>query len=220
MSENENGNPRPDGISVALGPLGGTYYWNPGSPTAPAVTLTGTLGLGGGGVQGVFLRKGMTSGDTLGYGASGTMSTIVPSATVNASIPDRYGIPQPWNARVSSVETGIALPGFGVNYTMTPQQVATGVANLLRPVTPAMGPDDELSSFARTLQSGFAAVGPSSAPPIRFVSSHYPNTLGDGMDGWQASTSDLNSPQPAPSSPAPDEPGGLLGMLLDHLRND
>ena len=44
MSENENGNPRPDGFSVSV-PLvgspvgiGGTYYWNPGSPTAPSVT--------------------------------------------------------------------------------------------------------------------------------------------------------------------------------------
>jgi hypothetical protein len=27
-------------------------------------------------------------------------------------MPDENGIPQPWNARVSSVEAGIGLPGF------------------------------------------------------------------------------------------------------------
>jgi hypothetical protein len=55
MSVNENGNPRPDGfsISVPFGPvgIGGTYYWNPGSPTAPNLTLTGGLGMGGGGLH-------------------------------------------------------------------------------------------------------------------------------------------------------------------------
>jgi hypothetical protein len=153
----------------------------------------------------------MTSGDTLGYGASGTVSTILPSATVNASIPDQNGIPQPWNARVSSVETGLALPDIAGTYTWTPQQLAAGIGNLLHYTRPAMGPEDELSPFDRTLQSGFSAVGPNSDPPIRFVSSRYQNPLGDGMDGWQASTSDFNSQQPAPSAPSPDEPGGLLG---------
>jgi hypothetical protein len=75
MSVNENGNPRPDGFSASLPLLpfvgiGGTYYWNPGSPTAPNLTLTGGLGTGGGGLHSVFLRKGMTSRDTLGYGAN------------------------------------------------------------------------------------------------------------------------------------------------------
>lgn len=74
MSENENGNPRPDGFSVSvpvgLFGIGGSYYWNPGASTAPAVTLTGSLGMGGGGLHAVFLRKGMTSQDTLGYGAT------------------------------------------------------------------------------------------------------------------------------------------------------
>jgi len=73
MTENEKGNARADGasVSIPIGPIGGisgTYYWNPGSPTAPAVTLTGGLGMGGGGAHLVFLRKGMTSKDTLGYG--------------------------------------------------------------------------------------------------------------------------------------------------------
>ena len=82
----------PDGwsASILLGPLpigiGGTYYSNPGSPTAPPVTVTGSLAFGksGQGIHRVFLRKGVTSEDTLGYGASGNLSSFVPSVTVNA----------------------------------------------------------------------------------------------------------------------------------------
>jgi len=74
MPVNENKNPRPNGVSasIPIGPIGigGTYYWSPGSPTAPSVTVTGGLGVGGGGAHLVFLRKGMTSNDTLGYGAT------------------------------------------------------------------------------------------------------------------------------------------------------
>src|SRR5690242_13388911 len=98
MSVNKDGKLRPDGISVALPflGLGGTYYWDPGSPTAPRVTLSGGFGVGGGGMHLTHLRKGMTSQDSLGYGATANISSIVPSVTVNASIPDDGGIPQPW----------------------------------------------------------------------------------------------------------------------------
>ena len=83
----------PDGWSVSL-PLplpvgiGETYYSNPGSPTAPRATVTGTVGFGksGQGLHSVFLRNGMTSEDTLGYGASANLSSIVPSVTVNGSM--------------------------------------------------------------------------------------------------------------------------------------
>jgi hypothetical protein len=99
-----------------LGPfagIGGTYYFTPGSPEAPRVTLTGGLGFGGGGFHAVFLRNGMNSGDTHGYGASLNIApTILPSITVNGSIPDNNGIPQPLKAKVSSIEAGIGLPGF------------------------------------------------------------------------------------------------------------
>ena len=83
-----------------------------------------------------------------------------------------------------------------------------------------MGPNDELSPFARTLQSGFGTVGPNSDPPIGFVSSRYQNPPGNGMDGWPASTGDFNAPQRASSAPPQDQPGGLLAMLLDHLRSN
>jgi hypothetical protein len=130
----------------------------------------------------------MTSQDTLGYGATGTASTVFPSATVNVSIPDEHGIPQPWNARVSSVESGAAIPGFGVNYTVTPRQIADfvsthgliGAARLssalhqealaaphpsMHFISPAMGPDDELPPFFRMLRTGHATIGQPTSPP-------------------------------------------------------
>jgi hypothetical protein len=101
MSVNEEGNLRPDGLSVAVPlwrPFGisGTYYWNPGASTAPAVTMTGTLGANPGfGLHSVFLRKGMTSQDTLGYGVTGNVSTILPSVPRKTnSLPS----PEPYKA--------------------------------------------------------------------------------------------------------------------------
>jgi hypothetical protein len=186
MSVNKNGNLRPDGISFALPffGLGGTYYWNPGSPTAPRVTLSGGLGMGGGGVHLTHLRKGMTSQDSLGYGAAANISTIFPSVTVNASIPDDHGIPEPWNAKVSSIETGAGLPGFGVTYTSTPEQIGEAINRYI--FGPAMGPQDELSPLERSLREGAATVGPANEPPTRFLRSRPAHVLGDGMDGWSA----------------------------------
>lgn len=183
---------RPDGWSVSM-PLrpfpvgiGGTYYSDPDSPAAPPVTVTGSLGFGtsGQGLHSVFLRKGMTSEDTLGYGASGNLSSIVPSVTVNASIPDENYIPQPWKSKVSSIEAGVGTPGASaaLTYAWTPQQIADFLAKhglvgpgllrsvsapgLVGPASPAMGPEDELSPFARTLRSGVGRVGAPSVPPV------------------------------------------------------
>jgi hypothetical protein len=216
MPENEKVNRRPDGLSVTLPfvGIGETYYWNPGSPTAPALTLTGGLGMGGGGVHSVFLRNGMTSSDTLGYGASADISAVGPSVVVNGSIPDKYGIPQPWKARVSSIGAGVGLPGFAGTFTATPQQIADAI------VSPAGGPQDELSPFVRTLQSGVGTIGQSNQPPVRFLSSRYQNPPADGMTGWPSSANTIDPPyvvQPAPSS---DQQGGLLGLLLEHMRDN
>lgn len=172
MSENKNGSLRPDGFSASIpvGPisLGGTYYWNPGSPTAPTMTLTGGLGVGGGGLHTVFLRKGMTSQDSLGYGASADIApTVFPSVVVNGSIPDESGTPKPWNAKVSSVESGIGLPGFAATYTTTPQQIADFLSKSI--FSPAMGPEDELSPFVRSLRSGVGTIGASNSAPIPFT---------------------------------------------------
>jgi hypothetical protein len=220
MSVNENGNLRPDGVSVSLPFVGGTYYWNPGSPSAPAVTLTGSLGVGGVGLHSVFLRNGMTSADTLGYGATANIApTIFPSATVNASIPDENGIPQPWNAKVSSVEAGASLPGFAATYTATPQQITDFVNRHI--FGPATGPNDELSPFERTLQSGVGTIGQNNTEsPVRFLSSRYQNPLGDGAAGWNSSLADFNPQQQAQPAASPQEPGGLLGLITDYLRNN
>ncbi len=218
MPVNENGNPRPDGfsVSVPLGPvaIGGTYYWNPGSPTAPGVTLTGGLGMGGGGLHSVFLRKGMTSQDSLGYGATANIApTIFPSATVNASILDENGIPQPWNAKVSSVEAGIGLPGFGGTYTVTPQQVADFLNK--RVFGPSMGPDDELSPFTRSLQSGVGTIGQNDGTtPVRFLGSRIQNPFGNGMTDWRSSVDSSDPQYSVLSAPSPQQPGGLLGLML------
>lgn len=223
MSENENGNPRPDGFSVSmpigrLFGIGGTWYWNPGASNAPAVTLTGSLGMGGGGLHTVFLRKGMTSQDTLGYGATANIApTIFPSATVNASIPDKGGLPQPWNAKISSTEAGISRPGFAATYTVTPQQAA----DALKFIRPAMGPNDELPPFVRTLQSSAGTVGENAgAPPVRFLGSRIQNPLGDGMTDWSSSVDPSNPQYFAQPAPSPQQPGGLPGLMLDYLRDN
>lgn len=225
----------PDGWSVSL-PLG---YTNPGSPTAPNTTVTGSLGFGKGGqgLHSVFLRNGMTSEDTLGYGASGNLSSIVPSVTVNASIPDENHIPYPWKAKVSSIEAGIGTPGASgaVTYTWTPQQIAefltkNGRADLdllkrvpapglVGPASPAMGPDDELSPFARTLRSGFGTIGPASVPPVGYLSSRNADPLGNGIGDWRSSAEGC-SQQPAQPVTSPQQPRGLLGILQDYLRNN
>jgi hypothetical protein len=179
----------------------------------------------------------MTSEDTLGYGVSGNLSSIAPSVTVNASIPDENHIPYPWKAKVSSIEAGVGTPGASVaaTYTWTPQQIADflikhGLAGLdllkrlpapglVGPATPAMGPDDELSPFARTLRSGVGTVGTPTVPPIRYLSSRSANPLGNGMDDWKSSAESY-SQQPAQPAPSPQEPGGLLGLLQEYMRNN
>ena len=47
MAATESGNARPDGVSASYGPIGGAYYWNPGSPSAPHVTITRRYGVAG-----------------------------------------------------------------------------------------------------------------------------------------------------------------------------
>jgi hypothetical protein len=163
----------------------------------------------------------MTSGDTLGHGVTGNVSTIIPSVSVNTSIPDENDIPQPWNAKISSIEAGIGSPGTSaaVTYTWTPRRIADFL-NKYGYVAPAMGPQDELSPFARNLQSAVGMVGESSAPPVRFLSSRYQNPLGYGMTDWSSSVDSCDPQYFAQPAPSPQEPGGLLGLLLDHLRDN
>lgn len=181
MSVNEKGNLRPDGISLELPFIGwgGTYYWNPGTPTAPSVTLTKGLGMGGGGAHLIHLRRGMTSEDTLGYGASVNM----PSLNVNATIPDTYGIPEPWNARVSSIGAGVAIPGFGANYTVAPARIAEFIKKYI--LGPAVTPEEQPSASTPTLQSGRIGVEPASGPPVPYAGSSLKRDyFGSGIAPW------------------------------------
>ena len=250
MSVNEKGNLRPDGISldIPLSPwfgLGGTYYWNPGAPTAPRITLTGGLGAGGGGLHLIHLRKGMSSEDTLRFGAS----VNVPSFSVNASIPDESGIPLPWKAKVSSIGVGAGLPGVNANYTVTPEQIAAFIRKYV--LTPFMGSEDQSSPPARVAQSApvrseFGAerpmphagpwpgtIGGGHEPPARIVSgSRFERAFSEGTapipyigDGWAApgGPSDMTAAVMRGGSAAGGKmgpAGGLLGMIQDYLQTD
>ena len=231
----------PDGVSLSWTPslprigmvgIGGTYYRNPGSNTAPSVTLTGMYGRGrdvwkfgpplasfNGGL--VYRRDGMTSADTLGYGTTSNASTVLPSVTVNTSIPDNNGIPQLGKNKVSSIEAGLSNSvgaSRATTYTVTPQQIADFITKNLIP--PAMGPNDELSPFARSLRSGVGTVGAPSEPPVRYVSSPYLNSLGNGMGDWRSSAERFVSPASTQLEAPPREPGGLYGLMLDYMRNN
>ena len=112
-------------------------------------------------------------------------------------------------------------------------------------ITPAMGPDDELSPFVRTLQSGVGNVGQPSEPPVRYLG-RVQNPLGGGMAGWTGNLSGGNSdsnvdgsngfngdvggasartpvaPFATGAPPVPflppipkDSPGGLPGLMID-----
>ena len=240
----------PNGVSVStpslgvLPGIGGTYYFDPGSPSAPHVTLTQRRGMGGGGLRAVFLRNGMTSQDSLGGGATANAGLGV-NATVNASIPD---LRRPWNMKVSSIEGGIGLPGFAATNTYTPQQIADWMNKYLLPS--AMGPQDELTPFARSLQSKNGSIGPSTAPAVPFLNPREQGALGAGMAGWSAgakrpSVFDAGAaPVSYPSAPQgkmgrlpgllasiagtdawdstrPAPPaGGLLGLIREWMRNN
>lgn len=77
----------------------------------------------------------------------------------------------------------------------------------------------QLSPFARTLRSGVGTIGPATAPPISYLSSRYANPLGNGMGDWKSSAEGY-SQQPAQPATSPQEPGGLLGIIQDYLRNN
>lgn len=224
-----DGGPRvrwPDGVSLSVPllptPFGiqGTYYRNPGSPGSPRWTVTGNLAFGrsGYGPHAVFLRNGMNSEDTLGWGLSGNVSSMLPSVTVNASMPDHRGIPIPWKAKVSSIEAGLATPGASgaISYTWTPQQIAGFLTRHI--FGPAMGPYDEFSSFARTLSSSNGYLGEPVAPAVKYLNGQVRSPLGAGMDDWRSSAFTGSPMLTAPSSSP--EPGGLVGLLQDYLHND
>jgi hypothetical protein len=223
MSVNGNGNLRPDGLSVSFpvpfGRLGGTYYWNPGSTAAPWLTFTRTLGMPGAGLNAVFLRNGMTSQDTLGSGVSGNVSTVLPSVTLNGTIPDQGY--QPWNSRVTSVEAGIGTPNASpaVTNTISFQQALDFLKKYV--VRPAGSPDDELSPLQRSLQSGVATIGPADGEaPIRFLAASPPNLFASGVGSWSSSVAPTGPLYAAPPTDPSDQPGGLPGMLLEYLRNN
>jgi hypothetical protein len=71
----------------------------------------------------------------------------------------------------------------------------------------------------RSPQSGVGRVGEDTAQPVRFLSSRQRNPLGEGMAGWRSSVGPTD-PQYAAQPASPQRSGGLLGLLLDHLRDN
>ncbi|WP_298243762.1 hypothetical protein [uncultured Bradyrhizobium sp.] len=162
-----------------------------------------------------FLTAGIKSDDTLGYGASGNLFPFVP--TLNVSIPDANGIPQPSKSKVSSLEIGPARPGLAATYTWTPEQLAERLRMFFAP--PAMGPIDEASPLVRTLTSRMGSIGPDSAAPVRNLGMEDRNSLGSGMGDWRASTG-LAGLRDGQYAPEEQQPGGLLGMIREYTRNN
>lgn len=146
MSAGYNRDRWPDGLALSVplpwGRVGGTYYWNPGAPPAPPVTVTRSYGVPGAGLETVFLVPGVTSNDTIGYGISGNVSTGIPSVTLNStfpragSLPDRLSRP-----KVTSVGAGAgtfnASPALTATYT--PEEIADFLGKYLFP--PVSGPE-------------------------------------------------------------------------------
>ncbi|MGY3450999.1 hypothetical protein ACVILH_003341 [Bradyrhizobium sp. USDA 4353] len=193
MSVNEKGNLRPDGISLELpfGPiaLGGTYYWNPGALPAPKFTLTGGVGQGGGGVHLIHLRRGMSSEDTLRYGAS----VNVPSFNVNATIPDDSGVPLPWKAKVSSIGIGAGFPGVSANFTATPQQIAAFIRKYV--LTPIMGSTDQSAAPGGMPQSLPIRMQPGAERPMPYAGySAGSAPFGAGISPWFSDYADVREP--------------------------
>lgn len=142
MADNDRKVRWPDGASFSLptpwigGRVGGTYYWSPGADDAPHLTLTRTTGLPGAGANVVFRRKGMTSSDTLGPGFSANVSMILPSVTLNSTIPaEEDHIPRPWKSRVTTVEAGSGTPNASPAFTTTytPDQIVSFLSKYVFP---------------------------------------------------------------------------------------
>ena len=78
-----------------------------------------------------------------------------------------------------------------------------------------------LPLFLRSLQSGVGTIGSSEGgPPTRFLTSRQKSPLGDGVGSWSSSIAPTGPLYVTPPAPPSDQPGGLLGMLLDHLREN
>ena len=111
------------------------------------------------------------------------------------------------------------------NILSHPENWTVDAAGAIVPTPPAQNlssdTDESNGADLKYLQSGVGTVGSNdSESPVRFLGSRYQHPLGSGMTDWQSpvhSSDPLHSAQPAPS---PQQPGGLLGLVLDHLRDN
>ena len=187
-------------LGTTAGYLGGETIGGPlGAIAGPALLEPPAALAGGWAAHGVY-RGGQLIGNILSHPEGWTVDAagaIVPVMTA-PNLPSASNEPNDADARYLR-----RIPKTG---SESPQLPSDGAS---------------VPSTTQSQQNGFGTIGQSDgAAPIRYLSSRYANPLGNGMGGWQSSTGDFNSPQPARSAPSTDEPGGLLGMLLDHLRNN
>lgn len=231
----------PDGWSGSVpfpgGRVGGTYYLNPGSPSAPRITLTRSLGMPGAGLNAVFLRQGMTSSDTLGPGLSGNVSTILPSVSLNGTIPDN-DVLRPWKSRVTTIEAGIGTPNASpaLTATYTPQQIADFLTRYVFP--PPSGPGGK-GVFVRDSAAGAGVASrnnvfehgypePSSAPPAENGGKDDklgPNLFDTGAPRIPFSSISQSALRGLPGSMDPSglmapSTGGLPGLIWSHWQSD
>lgn len=157
----------------------------------------------------------MTSNDTLGPGFSGNVSTILPSVSLNGTMPNS-DISRPWNTRVTSVEAGIGAPNASPAFTTTytPQQIADFLAKYL--LSAASGPEGK-GAFVR--DSAAAAGVPSRNNVFEYG---FPDT-GTGSrvtapvsgEMRRATVFDTGA-SPTPFAVAPQNaPRGLPGLLFE-----
>ena len=98
---------------------------------------------------------------TPGTGASAGYSPDPEGFLTGTSVSGSFGrrpIRTNVGASDSSIGVGIGTPGFGATYGWGPYNLDQ-LINLLMGITPAMGPQDELTPFQRSLQSANGHIG-------------------------------------------------------------
>jgi hypothetical protein len=185
----------------------------------------------------------MTSSDTLGPGLSGNVSTVLPSVSLNGTIPNN-DILRPWKSRVTTIEAGVGTPNASpaITATYTPQQIADFLTRYVFP--PASGPEAK-NVFVRDSAAGAGVASrnnvfeyrfpePSSAPsaaseirgdklrptafdtgasPVPFTSTA--QNASRGLPGLLFEGSFID-----PSGSTAPSAGGLPGLIQDYLRNN
>jgi hypothetical protein len=169
----------------------------------------------GAGLNAVFLRQGMTSSDTLGLGLSGNVSTILPSVSLNGTIPNN-DILRPWKSRVTSIEAGIGTPNASpaITATYTPQQIADFLTRYVFP--PPSGPEGK-NVFVRDSAAGAGVASRNNAFEYGFPEAGSAPSAASEMKGDKLRPTVFDTgASPVPFSSTPQNASrGLPGLLFE-----